>query len=356
MALRLHRAAHHAKRHLRSAIGVHRKGRNDGVRRTLARPHLIGVARLQGEARATVLQADARARYHHARTKAHVVGLDERDHHAAFIRRRQIHRAAALGRAIGRVARVLHVDELGTLAQVVAVQQLFLRLDAHVIHVGVVLVQIGQRQLHRLDLQMHRVGAVERLAPDVQLVQHAQRHQRGDALAVGRNLVDHRIAEWLRHRAHPVRLVCGQIVHRHRATIGLRMRCHLLCQFAAIKGFAMRRRDQLQRARMCLAFEHLACTHRAAIWHEAFGKTRLLAQLLRAQLPQRGDHRRHRKAVACVVDGRLRHLFERQLAKALAQRHPCRHRARHRHRVPALFGNAAKLLEVVRRPGGGRAA
>lgn len=63
------------------------------------------------------------------------------------------------------------------------------------VDIGVVLGQVGQRQLHRLDLQVHGLGAVQRLVANTDGIEQAQRDQRGNALAIGRNLMHHRIAK-----------------------------------------------------------------------------------------------------------------------------------------------------------------
>ena len=355
MALALHGSAHDAERHLRPAVGMHGKGRNDGVRGALARADLIGMTGLGGEAVAAVLQADARARHDHARAEAHVVGLDERDHHAAGIGRRQIDRAAGPRGAVGGCAGLLAVYETGALAQVVAVQQLRGG-DAHMVQVGVVLVQIRKGQLHGLDLQVHAIHAVQRLRSRAQLVQHAQRHQRRNTLAVGRDLVDHRVTELLRHRSHPVGLVRGQIFLAHHAAAGPRMLDHLPGQRAAVEGLAHGLGNLFQRARMGFAPEHFTGPGSAATGQKALGKAGLVAQFLAAQLPQRGNRGRDRETVACIVDGGLGHLREGQLAEALGQRHPGRHGAGHGHGIPALFRNAAELGKVVGRPARRRAA
>ena len=355
MALALHGAAHDSERHLRRAVGMHGKGRNDGVRGTLARADLVGMTGLGGKAVAAVLQADARARHDHARAEAHVVGLDEGDHHAAGIGGRQVDRAAGPGRAVGGCAGLLAVYETGAFAQVVAVQQLRGG-DAHMVQVGVVLMQVGKGQLHGLDLQVHAVHAVEVLLAHAQLVQHAQRHQRRNALAVGRNLVDHRVAELLRHRAHPVGLVRGQIFLAHHAAAGPRMRGHLSGQRTAVEGLAQGLGNLLQRARMGFAPEHFSGPGRTAARQKALGKAGLIAQLLAAQLPQCGNGGRDRETVARIVDGGPGHLREGQLAEALGQRHPGRHCAGHGHGIPAFFRNAAQLGKVVGRPARRRAA
>ncbi len=92
------------------------------MERAFARRDVIDVLRVQREARATVLHTDARTGYNHTRTKAHVVGLDERDHHAAFIRCRQVHRATRFWRAVPGIGGLIG-DQPCALRQVSLAQQ-----------------------------------------------------------------------------------------------------------------------------------------------------------------------------------------------------------------------------------------
>ena len=67
------------------------------MKRLLAGPDLIGMARLKHEARAAVLHGYASAGYHHTRSKIFVMRLDHRDHHPIRIGRRKINRATIAG-------------------------------------------------------------------------------------------------------------------------------------------------------------------------------------------------------------------------------------------------------------------
>src|ERR1043166_973323 len=61
------------------------KGRNDGMKRTLARLESVGVRAVKRKQRATVLQGKSHSIDDYARTKAGVVALDERSNVAVFI-------------------------------------------------------------------------------------------------------------------------------------------------------------------------------------------------------------------------------------------------------------------------------
>ncbi len=96
LSLRLMMSAHHPEGHQRtSCAGC--EGRNNGMKRLLAGPHLVGMAWLKHEARAAVLHGYACAGYHHTRSKIVVMRLDHGDHHPIRIGCRKIHRAAIAG-------------------------------------------------------------------------------------------------------------------------------------------------------------------------------------------------------------------------------------------------------------------
>src|SRR6266545_5099766 len=180
VALRLHGAAHHAEAHHRPAVFRDKAG-NDGLVRALAGPDAVGVARLEHEVTAAVLQRDA---FHHdSRAEAHEVRLDEGDHHAGGISRGEVHGAAFRRVAVAEILRALRIDELGPRLQVFLGEQC-LRPHIHVVDVAYVAPAIGKSELHRLDLQVYAVGAVDRVRAQVEVAKDTERDQRHDALAV----------------------------------------------------------------------------------------------------------------------------------------------------------------------------
>src|SRR5439155_19848502 len=115
VALRLHGAAHHAEAHHRPAAFRDKAG-NDGLVRALAGSDAVGMARLEHEVAAAVLQRDA---FHHdSRAEAHEVRLDEGDHHAGGIGRGEVHRAAFRRIAVAEILRAFGIDELRPRLQV----------------------------------------------------------------------------------------------------------------------------------------------------------------------------------------------------------------------------------------------
>ena len=84
--------------------------------------HLIRMAGHEREAGAAVLQADAGARHDDRRAEAHVVRLDQRNHHAARIAGRKIDGAALRRGARLEPLRAFRVDQSGALREVVWIQ------------------------------------------------------------------------------------------------------------------------------------------------------------------------------------------------------------------------------------------
>ena len=54
-------------------------------------------------------------------------------------------------------------------------------------------IDVGEAKLHRFDLDVHALGRVGWVRREVNVLEDAERDQRGEALAVGRDLV-HAIA------------------------------------------------------------------------------------------------------------------------------------------------------------------
>ena len=103
--------------------------------------------------------------------------------------------------------------------------------------------RIGERELHRLDLQMLAGDGIGRQRREVERSQDAECDLRGDALAVGRNLVDGRAAVIEGERRDPVERVRGEIGERVRRAVPLRIGDHGRCELAAVERVAVRRRD-----------------------------------------------------------------------------------------------------------------
>ncbi len=111
-------------------------------------------------------------------------------------------------------------------SQVFLVEQIR-ALHAHRVGIRHVLVDVGERELHRLDLQVQAVGGIHGDRAKVEVLEYAERHLRRDALPVGRNLVQRVAAVVLGERLDPVDGVRGEVIHRHCAAMRAGMRGHL---------------------------------------------------------------------------------------------------------------------------------
>ena len=224
-------------------------------------------------------------------------------------------------------------------------------------------VDVGEGELHGLDLQVLRGHAVHRQRRQVETVEDAQGDQRRDALTVGRDLVQGVVAVALLDGRDPLRAVGGEVGGGHRATVGLRMRRRGLGDLAPVESLTAGLRDQAQRARRLGEGETLADVRRAAVGQEGLGEAGLRGDLRQRRGVGPLLLHDHRHAVAALgdLDGRRDQVGKGQAAAALVQRHPARDRPRHGDRIPSALGRglgigAVLAAEVVRRPGRGRAA
>ncbi len=344
MSLRLHRAAHHAEAHHRLAA-ARDEARNDRLVGALRGPDAVRMPRLDDEGAAAVLQRDALD--HHAGAEAHVVRLDVGDHHSRGVRRGQVHRAALGRRAVAEILRPAHVDQLGARLQILLVEKLLRLHFGHVLDVGHVAPGVGEGDLQRLDLQVQAVGAVHGVRADVEVLQHPEGHQRDDALAVGRNLVQGVAAIVHLERLHPVGLVGGEVGGAHDAAVLLRVRLELLRELAAIERLAPAGGDLLQDLGVRRELEALAGARRAAAGHEIFREAGLVLQLRDLLLPLLRNGRRDQEPLAAVADRALEELLERQLAELRMQLDPGLHAAGHGDAVPAPHRHRLLSLEVL---------
>lgn len=159
------------------------------------------------------------------------------------------------------------VDQPGPAVQVRVIEHL-LRRDFHAARIGDIAVQVGERQLHGLDLQMLRLHRIDRHVGQVEALADAQRDQRGDALPVGRDLVQLVAAVGAGNRLDPLGAVIAQIVQRHGAAAFLAERGDALGQLALVEVASARGGDASQRVRGVGEEEMLAHPRRAPLGHE----------------------------------------------------------------------------------------
>ena len=352
VALRLHRAPHDAEAHHRLAVLRDEAG-DDRLVRAFARADAIGMAARHHESPAPVLHRDAV--HYHARAESHVVGLDERHHHAGSIRRREVDGAALGGRAVAEVLRALHVDERGARFEVARPQQL-LRPHVHVVEIAHVAARIGESELHRLDLQVQAVGAVDLERRDIEVLQDAERGQRDDPLAVGRQLMQRVAAVVDCERRDPVRAVSCQVRGAHRTAVLFGVRLDFFGQRSPVERLAPGSRNLLESLRMLGKTKALAGPRCPAARHEGFGEPGLRFQLGHLLLPLAGDGGRDEEPFSAVPDCPVKELFERQLAEFAMQLQPRRYAARNSDGIPAARRHRFLAAEELGRPAGRRAA
>ena len=201
---------------------------------------------------------------------------------------------------------------------------------------------------------MHGGQIVWAVVADVGVLQHAKRHQRGDALTVWRDLVQFHVVKALADGAAPVVVMRSQIVGRHRAAIGLGEGRDLLRDLAFVEGAALGFGDGAQGACGAGVAEAFAGFGRASLGHESLGKAGLVLEHRGPFGPRRAHDRRHDKAVFGIADRGGQHGRQAEAAEFFRQFDPGADGTGDGHGVPAVFGDA--VLEILGRPGSGRAA
>jgi hypothetical protein len=203
---------------------------------------------------------------------------------------------------------------------------------------------------------VHAIRAVDRVRAHVEMLEHAERHQRDDALAVRRDLVQRVAAVIHRERLHPVVFVRREVGCAQRAAVLSCVRFDLLGNVAAVERLALAGGDLFQDTSVFRKLEAFSRARRAAAWHEGLGEAGLVLELRHLLRPLRSDRRRDEKAFTAVLDRALEELLERQFPELRVQLDPRRHAARHADRIPAALRHAVASGEVRVVPRGGRAA
>ncbi len=185
---------------------------------------------------------------------------------------------------------------------------------------------------------MQRIGRIDRQGAEVETLEDAQRDERRDALAVGRELVHVVAAVALVDRRDPCGLVVAQVLRGQCAAAGMRMRGEALGERAFVEVAAVRLADAAQRGGRIAQDELLAYFGRAAGWHERLRVAGLAVQLGDGRRPLVRDDGGDGVAAFRDLGRRFQHVGERQPAETLVQGRPGRDGARHRHRIPAARG------------------
>jgi hypothetical protein len=118
--------------------------------------------------------------------------------------------------------------------------------------IGEVTVTVGERQLFCLDRGVNRRGIQWRIAKG-KAFEHAQNLQCGDALCVGRQLVDLQVAEGRRERLYPFAVVRGKVLAGDEAALARKEGGDLLGDGAMIEDVWAMLRDCGERAMLPMA-------------------------------------------------------------------------------------------------------
>ena len=231
-----------------------------------------------------VLQADAKLWLDAARTKAHVVALNEAHHHAVLVGGAEVYGAALHRVTSAEVLRLFHINQLRARGQVRGGQHLLGR-DFHRAGLGDVGIHISKGQLHGLDLQVLRIHTIDGQASHIELVQNAQRDQCCNALAVGRNLVQRVAPVIFGNGCDPFAAVVRKILRGQRATVFRSKGCNCLRDLTAIESAAPAGRDGAKAHCGTLELKQLADIRRAASRQECRCKTGKRLQFVSRRRP-----------------------------------------------------------------------
>ena len=235
-----------------------------------------------------------------ARAEAAVVALDERDHVAVVVGGGEIDGVALVGRRVA--GGVLFAARAGSislrrssayLAESSSGNRRLLKCG-----VGVEPGPVLERELLGLDEPVQVVGTAEAGSAEVVPLEDLQHLQRGDALAVGRQLPHVVTAVVERSRVRPTR--CGVRRGRRReepagvAHVGL----DRAGDVAAIEGVATAAGDLLERVGEARVAKRFAVPRRLAVRQERVGEAREFATLGEPAAPAAGDDLGDGKAIA----------------------------------------------------------
>ena len=339
--------AHHAERHVWRAL-LQRHGRDQGVKRPLARGDAVGMGRVEHEAFATVVEIDPGLDGGDAATEIAVERVDERDRHAVLVDD---------GEADGiRPARLRNRTQLGPM--LLAVDARHQSIDdlvvQHVRHRHVGRIGIGDegiahgvgqpRGLHQHMVPLHRNRAAHRPA---EALQHLEHDQRRDALIAGRQLGQLEI---------PIAADDGldvgggpglgrEVIKRVQAAQRFELGHHVLGHLTLVEAVAALLGDDLQGACERRKAHDLAGNGGAAIFLKQVAPGPLSSGKLRHGVgPIRRDARGDCETVLGKLNRRRQNALKRHRAMILQQANPAVDGTRHRHGVRGRGFDASDLL------------
>ena len=149
----------------------------------------------------------------------------------------------------------------------------------------------------------------------IKIFQYPQTEQGGQALAIGRNLMQPHLTVIQVDGADPVADVRCEIISRKRSTQLRRVPGHFLRQRTVVKALAARLRDLLKRLCLTVQDPFLTRVGCSACWREITNEIGLIFQHLGLARPTHSSNRRNKMAFARVTNRRPEQAFEWQLAK-----------------------------------------
>ena len=231
--------------------------------------------------------------------------------------------------ALGSSARSVMSARAG--GEIGGIQQLA-DLSFHIARVGDVGPRVGKGQLDGLHHLVIVLGVLA-LFGQRQPVEHTERHQHRDAVAVGRDLADGVAAVVLRDGLDPFGVVVLEVVLAEVAARGARMGDDLLHQLAAVIALAVRLDEGVHRVGIGGETEDIArAVRRAVRLHKALPPVFIGGGVLRhdpgdalaVARPELADIDGHGIAVFGIGNGGGEELGERLCAKARIERGPAR--------------------------------
>ena len=260
LGLRLALAAHGAVGEARAAVHeVH--GRDQRVRGALAGRQAIGMAHIQREERAAVLQQHAGLAGHHAGAELVVEALDHRDGVARVVRRHDGDRVARGGWPVDPACGAPG-NETPALGEPLAIEGDRHR-HVHDVRIREPAVAVLERELRGLDRQVHEVGVVQRR--EVEALEEAEDREGREALRRRRKARGLAATIGNAQRLDPLGPVRRQVLGGQRATGGRRALRDPPAERAAIERLGAAARDLLQCRRELRLHEALSRQERRMI-------------------------------------------------------------------------------------------
>ena len=204
-----------------------------------------------------------------------------------------------------------------------------IRRDRHRRRIADIPMRIGERELHRLDLQVLARDRIRRQRADVERASacrapSAPRCPGRSAESRGRSRRDSRCAIGVTQSS----VWRCEIVARVRAAVRIRMRDHRVGELAAIERLAVRRRDRLERRGHRGRAKQLAGRRGAAVGRKCSASPSPCGIRRRRESPFVGDDGRNRIAVARVADRAARRGRRTAACRSAATTPPIRRRRR----------------------------